>query len=421
MEKPLKTQLIHGASFLRWLALGCAIGLIVGLVGVAFHHCVVIATELRTEHSWLLWMLPVGGALIALCYQLSGMGQDRGTNIVLCAVRDNERLRFKIAPLIFVGTVITHLVGGSSGREGAALQLGGSIASCIGHKAKFDSHSVRVLVVCGMSGCFSAVFGTPIAAAVFAMEVVHVGVMHYSAFFPAIVASLVGLEVSEHLGGELTVFELGGVPEMTIESLLQVIVMGALVAVLSVVFYKSIHVASKLYQKYIPNLILRGAAGGALVLGLTLLVGTNDYNGAGMKVIDAAIGGSARPEAFALKLLFTAVTLGAGFKGGEIVPVFFTGATFGCVVAPFVGLEPSFGAALGLVALFCGGTNCPITSMLLAFELFGGQGLPLFGLCTAVSYVLSGYGGLYHEQKIVFSKFKPEMNEEHYKDKAYIP
>jgi H+/Cl- antiporter ClcA len=158
-----------------------------------------------------------------------------------------------------------------------------------------------------------------------------------------------------------------------------------------------------------------------LVIALTLLVRSYDYNGTGMGVISSALGGYARPEAFALKLLFTAVTLGAGFKGGEIIPVFFSGATFGCVVGPLIGLPASFSAGLGLTALFCGVTNCPVTSVMLAFELFGGGGLPLFVLCSAVSYVLSGYGGLYYEQKIVFSKFKPEYYEEHYKGKIYVP
>lgn len=419
--KFLQSRAEHMAFFVRWLAYASGIGLMTGLVGVAFHHSVKLAGELRVEFTWLLWLLPLGGVLIALLYQLGGVAQDRGTNLVLCAVRDNEKISTVVAPLIFIGTVITHLVGGSAGREGAALQLGGAIASSVGRRLKLDGSSVRILVVCGMSGCFSAIFGTPITSAVFAMEVVHVGVMHYSSFFPAIISSLVGLQVSALLGGEKTAFTMTGVPPLSVVTGIKVIALGILLAVLSVLFYETIHTASKLYQKYIPNPFLQAAVGGVLIIGLTLLVGSRDYNGAGMGVIAAAIGGTARPEAFALKLLFTAVTLGAGFKGGEIIPVFFTGATFGCVVGPLIGLPASFSAGLGLTALFCGVTNCPVTSVLLAYELFGGGGLPLFMLCSAVSYVLSGYGGLYYEQKIVFSKFKPEFYEAQYKDKNYIP
>lgn len=419
--KSLKARTEHVVFFVRWLAYASGIGLMTGLVGVAFHHSVKLAGELRVEFPWLLWLLPVGGILIALSYQLGGVAQDRGTNLVLCAVRDNEKISTVVAPLIFIGTVITHLVGGSAGREGAALQLGGSIASSVGRRLKLDGSSLRILVVCGMSGCFSAIFGTPISAAIFAMEVVHVGVMHYSSFFPAIISSLVGLQVAALLGGERTAFTMTGIPELSVLTVTKVIILGILLALLSIVFYETIHAASRLYQKYIPNLYLRAAAGGALVIVLTLLVGNHEYNGTGMASIISAIGGTARPEAFALKLLFTAVTLGAGFKGGEIIPVFFSGATFGCVVGPLIGLPASFSAGLGLTALFCGVTNCPVTSVLLAFELFGGGGLPLFVLCSAVSYVLSGYGGLYYEQKIVFSKFKPEYYEEHYKGKIYVP
>jgi H+/Cl- antiporter ClcA len=291
----------------------------------------------------------------------------------------------------------------------------------VGRRLKFDGSSLRILVVCGMSGCFSAIFGTPISAAIFAMEVVHVGVMHYSSFFPAIISALVGLQVSVLLGGERTAFTMTGVPPLSVVTVTQVIALGIMLAVLSILYYETLHAASSLYQKYIPNPYLRAAAGGVLVIALTLLVRSYDYNGTGMGVISSALGGYARPEAFALKLLFTAVTLGAGFKGGEIIPVFFSGATFGCVVGPLIGLPASFSAGLGLTALFCGVTNCPVTSVMLAFELFGGGGLPLFVLCSAVSYVLSGYGGLYYEQKIVFSKFKPEYYEEHYKGKIYVP
>ncbi len=406
--KSIQMQLTYLKAFFRWILFACVTGLLIGSVGVAFHHGIEFATELRMEHPWLLWLLPLGGVVIALLYQVCGFRQDRGTNFVLVAVRDNERLRLRTAPLIFFATILTHLLGGSSGREGAALQLGGSIASGIGHRLKLDSASVRTLVVCGMSTAFSALFGTPLTSIIFAMEVVHVGVIHYSAIVPATLSALIGLLIADAFGGTHTAFTVTGVPALSPLSLVQVTIMGALFALLAVLFYEAIHTASRLYCKYIPNLILRAAAGGALVIVLTLLVGTYDYNGAGMDMIAEAIGGSARPEAFALKILFTAVTLGAGFKGGEIVPAFYTGATFGCVAGPLLGLDPSFSAALGMSAVFCGITNCPITSVMLSFELFGGEGLPLYALCCAVSYMLSGHGGLYSEQQIVFSKLRPE-------------
>jgi len=408
VRKKCETQIVYAKAFLLWIFLGCVTGVVLGVVGSAFHFSIEKAAQLREAYPWLLFLLPAGGFLIALLYHFF-LGDDMGTNFVLIAVRDNRRLRLRKAPLIFVSTVITHLLGGSAGREGAALQLGGSIASCIGHKLRLDCQSLRILVVCGMSAAFSAVFGTPLAAAVFAMEVVHVGVMHYSAIVPALLASLVGFQAASLCGAHPVAFHVTGIPGLTLLSMAQVTVLGILLAVLAILFYEGIHTASRLYQKFLPNIILRAAAGGLLVVALTLLVGARDYNGAGMEMIHSAVGGSARPEAFLLKILFTALTLGAGFKGGEIVPAFFTGATFGCVAGPLLGLSPSFSAALGMTALFCGITNCPITSLLLSFELFGGEGLPLFALCIAVSYMLSGHGGLYSEQQMVFSKLKPEL------------
>ena len=220
-----------------------------------------------------------------------------------------------------------------------------------------------------------------------------------------------------------TAFALEGIPDLGPVSLLQIIGMGVLFALLSILFCRLMHAAPRLYEKYLPDPLIRAAAGGALVIGLTFLVwlwnpGSYDYNGAGEAVLRAAVeGGQARPEAFFLKMLFTTITLGAGFKGGEIVPVFFTGATFGCTAAPLLGLDPSFGAGLGMVCVFCGVTNCPISSLLLALELFAvdssgmlaGQNLCLFAVCLAVSYMLSGYYGLYSEQKIVYSKLRPEF------------
>ena len=277
------------------------------------------------------------------------------------------------------------------------------------------------MVMCGMSAAFSALFGTPLTAAMFAMEVTSVGVLYYAAIVPCVLSAIIGLWVAQLCGVPPTAFSLQGVPNLTPATLLQCIGMGVLFALLSILFCRMMHAAPRLYDKYLPNPVARAAAGGALVIALTFLVwlwnpGTYDYNGAGTAVIHAAIGGEARPEAFLLKMLFTTITLGAGFKGGEIVPVFFTGATFGCTAAPLLGLHPSFGAGLGMVCVFCGVTNCPMTSLLLSLELFAGdslgmftgQSLGLFAVCIAVSYMLSGYYGLYSEQKIIYSKLRPE-------------
>lgn len=417
-----KGRLRRGAEdpivFLRWLLFSAIIGLVAGVVSTAFYYSFAWATEVRTGHPWLLWLLPVGGVVIVLLYRLCGMEQDRGTNLVLTTVREKESLPFCTAPLVFVSTIATHLLGGSSGREGAILQIGGSISSSIGRLLRLDENGLRIITMCGMSAAFSALFGTPLAAAIFAMEVISVGVMYYAAIVPCVVSAVTGLWVAQQLHVPGTAFPLAEIPAAVPLTFVKVIGMGILFALLSILFCWTMHSAHKLYDRFLPNRLIRVIVGGCIVIGLTYLIwlwnpGTYDYNGAGESIIHAAIDGYARPESFLLKILFTALTLGAGYKGGEIVPVFFTGATFGCVAAPLLGLPASFGAGLGMVSVFCGVTNCPLTSILLALELFGSSdnfgvsSLSLFAVSIAVSYMLSGYYGLYSEQKIMYDKFHP--------------
>lgn len=412
----------HALIFVKWLIFAAICGVVCGGVATAFYYAFSTVTNLRHAHPLLILLLPLGGVAIVQLYRVCGMAGDRGTNFVLVAVRENKPLRLRTAPLVFLSTIITHLLGGSSGREGAILQIGGSISSKIGQWMRLDDKDSRIITMCGMAAAFSALFGTPLTAAMFAMEVTSVGVLYYAAMVPCILSAIVGLWVAQAFDVPPTAFTLEGIPNLSVLTLIQVIGMGILFALLSIFFCRMMHAAPHLYEKCLPNPNARAAVGGALVIGLTFLVwiwnpGSYDYNGAGEAVIHAAVGGDARPEAFFFKMLFTTITLGAGFKGGEIVPVFFTGSTFGCTVAPLLGLHPSFGAGLGMVSVFCGVTNCPISSLLLALELFAGdslglftgQSLCLFAVCLAVSYMLSGYYGLYSEQKIVYSKLRPEF------------
>ena len=357
----------------------------------------------------------MGGLSIILLYRACGMEKDRGTNLVLVAVREHEPMKLRTAPLIFLSTVITHLVGGSAGREGAALQLGASISNKIAHRLGVEPEEGRMLTVCGMAAAFSALFGTPLTAAIFALEVVHVGIIQYAALVPAFLSSLTGFLLAGYLGVPPTAYTVSGLPVLSPLALVQVVVMGGLCAALSVLFCKVMHGTGRLYAKYLPDARVRAVAGGFIMIGLSLLDGglsDQVYNGAGGNLVQAAVtgnGAGVEPWGFLVKIVFTALTLGAGFRGGEIVPTFACGATFGCVAGPLIGLSPSFGGALGTVAAFCGVTNCPLSSILLAYELFGGGGLPLFALAIAVSYRLSGYTGLYSEQQIVYSKRTPHQ------------
>lgn len=397
---------LYAAALLKWIVVGGLVGGVGGMVGALFHLGVNYATEVRLAHPWVLYLLPLGGLVIVFLYQHFDPDGGGSTNQIFVAVREHKPLSLRTAPLIFVTTVITHLFGGSSGREGAALLLGGSLSGQIGRRLQLEARDCRLMTMCGMAGAFSAVFGTPLAATVFTLEVVDVGSMQYAALLPCLISALIGVWISSGMGLAPTAFAVADYTAPTPGNLIRVLLLGLLLAALSIAFCEVIHAAPKLYKKLFPNAYLRVVVGGVLIVALTTLLGTTDYNGAGANVIAAAIAGQAVPYAFLLKMLFTSITLGAGFKGGEIVPIFFTGATFGCAVAPLLGLAPGLGAALGMVALFCGCTNSPLASVCLAIEVFGGQNIELFALACAVSYMMSSYFSLYREQHFLHSKLR---------------
>ena len=396
--------------FLKWITLGSFVGVIVGIIANLFHGTLEWATEFHGQNPWLIWLLPVGGVFIAWLYKHWGMEKDKGTNFILIAVRSNEQVALRTTPLIFISTVVTHLFGGSSGREGAALQLGGSIASRLGGAFRLNEKDNHVITMCGMSAGFAALFGTPLAAVVFSMEVITVGIMHYSAIVPCLIAALIATSMASSLGFHPTAFVItNAIVEIEFISVLRVGLLGVLCALVSILFCIVIEKTIHYYKHYMKDLRLRACMGGVLVIILTYTVGSRDYNGAGMDIIHRAVAGEARPEAFLLKMVFTALTLGAGYKGGEIVPSLFIGATFGCVIAPLIGLPPSFAAGLGMTAVFCGVTNCPMASLILGIELFGIEGLVYYALCCGISYMLSGYYGLYTAQKIMYSKLQTKF------------
>lgn len=397
-------------AFAKWLVISVLSGAAVGVVGALFGKALSFATEFRGEHRFLIFLLPFAGLLLVFLYNITGMGDDKGTNTIILAARAESEVKFRQAPLIFMATFVTHLFGGSAGREGAALQIGGSFISPLRKLFKLDEKDTSTLIMCGMSAGFSALFGTPVAAAVFAIEVTIVGAAQYSALVPCMLSGITAAAVAGALGAEAESFIVSGVPQFgagSAAALLAVVFMGAVCAVVSVLFCETMHKSGELYKKYFANPYIRIAVGGLIVAALTVILGTTDYNGAGMDVIKRAFTGSADPLAFLIKIVFTALTLGCGFKGGEIVPSFFVGATLGCTLGGLLGLDPSFGAAVGLIAVFCGVTNCPFASIILSAELFGLNGMPYYALAIAVSYMLSGYAGLYSAQQFYQSKFKP--------------
>ena len=398
----------YAVALLKWLLFAAVTGGIIGAAGGVFHLALDRVTEFRIANGWPLFLLPAAGLLIVWLYHVTGMEDDKGTEYIIRSVREGMPLRLRTAPLIFVSTVLTHFCGGSAGREGAALQLGGSISNSVGRLLRLDDKDGRVITMCGMAAGFSALFGTPIAAAIMSMEIVSVGVMYYSAIVPCVLSALIAQYIASFIGAVPTAFAVAAVPELSALMMGKLILLGSLCGFVSVLFCKVMHFVPRLYDLVTKNPYLRVLIGSAAVIALTLVFGT-DYSGAGIDSIRQALEGYTRPEMFLLKMVFTALTLSAGFKGGEIVPSFFCGATFGCFYGALLGIPASFAAAVGIVAVFCGVTNCPLTSILLAYELYGGEGLPMYTLAIAVSYMLSGYSGLFHAQKIVYSKLRPEF------------
>lgn len=407
IKRRLRVIQLNIVAFFKWIIIAGITGLIGGTVGSIFHLSVEFATQTRLEDPWIIYLLPFGGLIIVFLYK-KVMNEDPGTNLVINSIRTDGKVPFMMSPLIFIGTVITHLFGGSAGREGAALQLGGSIGSQIGNLIGLDEKDMHLITLCGMSGVFAALFGTPLTAAFFSMEVISIGIIYYSAFIPCIVSSLTAYWVSLYFGLEPVKFTLNVFPEVSLENIIKVMILGSLCAVVSIIFCEILHKSNNVLKKYISNSYMRVFIGGTAIVIMTLIIGSRDYNGAGMDIISSAVNGTARPEAFILKMIFTAITISVGYKGGEIVPTFFIGSTFGCVIGSFLGLDPCFGAAIGLAALFCGVVNTLITSVILSIELFGAGNIILFAIACGVSYMESGYYSLYTSQKIMYSKIKAE-------------
>lgn len=393
---------------LRWICFSFFTGIILGVISAAFSYCLRTGIAARTENPELIFLLPLGGLIIVGFYRLLDYANDGGTNLVLESIQSNKEIPLRMTPLIFISTVVTQIFGGSAGREGAALQIGGSVGNFLGKLFKLNSTDKKVFIMSGMSAAFSALFGTPVAAAIFSMEVVSVGIMQYSALVPCTIASLTASAVGVRLGAAPERFNVTDVVDFSSETAMKTILLACLCAGISVVFCILMKSVNKFFKYFIENRYYRVILGSTLIIMFTVLLRTWDYSGTGMELIEKAIDGEVHKYAFIWKMLFTAVTLACGFKGGEIVPSFCIGATFGCLFGEVLGMSPSLCASIGMISLFCGVTNCPISSLLIALELFGMEAIHYYVLAVAISYMLSGYYGLYHSQKFAFSKYQAE-------------
>lgn len=395
--------------FIKWTLISVVIGLTVGAVGTVFGHGVAWATQVWNRYHWTVFLMPAAGLLIVWLYRACREEKNRGTDMVIEAVSANEEVTFATAPLIFISTILSHCVSASLGREGAALQLGGSLGNLIGKVMKLDEKDKKVAVMCGMSAGFAALFGTPLAAAVFAMEVISIGVMYYAALVPCVFSAFLGATLSSRFGLRAETFSVGQIPEFGLYGAALSILFGILCACVGIVLCISLHKSGHLYRKYLPNPFLRILAGSGIFILLTLIFSDRTYNGSGMALIERCFEGEAVPMyAFLLKILFTAVALGAGFKGGEIVPTLCVGAVFGCTAGTILHAPAGLCTAMGMACLFVSVTNCPVSTMFLAFEMFGFEAMPYYALAVGVCFTLSGYYGLYSSQKFIYSKTRAE-------------
>ena len=395
--------------FLKWTFISAISGVTIGLAGTLFGLGIQKATAFWKSHSWTLYLLPLVGLLIVWLYRFAHEEKNRGTDMVLDSISSTEEVTPATAPLIFIST-LSHLATASVGREGAALQLGGSLGNLIGKAFRLDEKDRKIAIMCGMSAGFSAIFGTPLAAAVFAMEVISIGVMYYAALVPCVFSAFVGVSVAKFLGLAPEHYEIGLVPEFGASSALLTVLIGILCACVGIFLCVSLHQCGHAYRKVFPNPYIRVLAGSAIFIVLTLLFPARLYNGSGAQIIEMVFEGERIPVyAFLMKILFTGVALGAGFKGGEIVPTLTVGAAFGYLMSLVTGLPVGLCASVGMACLFVSVTNCPVSTMFMAFELFGFAAMPYYAIAVAVCFTLSGYYGLYHSQKFVYSKIRTEF------------
>ena len=390
----------------QWLLLGSLVGVLCGSSSALFLWLLERATAFRTGHEVIVYTLPVAGLAIGWIYERFGRSIQAGNNLVIDTIHgDGPEIPLRMAPMVLAGTVLTHVFGGSAGREGTAVQMGASITDWLSHRLRVGKDVRRQLLAAGVAGGFGSVFGTPIAGMVFGLEFIVLGRIEYDALVPALVAAVIGDMTTRALGiGHTHYPALPHVP-LTPMLLLKWLVFAAVVALVTTAFIELTHFIKKRGEKHIPRLPLRMFLGGLVVVGLWKLVGTSDYLGLGVPMIVRAFEDPNLPVyAFALKLVFTAVTLGAGFLGGEVTPLFFVGAALGSVLARLLGIPIELGAGVGLAAVFAASSNTPLALSIMAMELLGAPVFPHVVIVCVLAYLLSGHRSIYPAQRLLYGK-----------------
>lgn len=400
----------------QWIFFGTIIGIIVGSTTAFLLETNDYLGEVREKSGWLIFLLPLGGIVIGYIYMNYGKVFLNNTlhdafqlnNLVIEGVHGQKNVLRRMGPIVYLGTFITVIFGGSTGREGAAVQMGGSVAEIVNKFFMVNLCNTKIFIMCGISAGFGAAFGTPVTGTIFGMEMAALGKLKFEGFVPCLVASFVGhFMTTAAWGHEHEEFIIQTVPELSFITFTKVILLSVIFSLLSISYCQLRHGIQNATEKIFKKNHMKSAfVGGIIIVVLTLIVGSQDYNGRGLEMLEHSFKEEVPPFAFLAKLVFTAVTLGTGFVGGEAIPIFFMGATLGNTLHSFIDLPLSFLAALGLIATFSGAANTPIAAFLLAMEMFDGKGVEYFFVACLVSYIFSGHHGLWPSQKVYEPKSK---------------
>ncbi|WP_321532716.1 voltage-gated chloride channel family protein [uncultured Desulfuromonas sp.] len=417
----VREHLSLGWFVVRWLLMIAPVAALIGSSVAFFLWLLAEATQTRWAHPELVFGLPLAGIFIVWCYHSMGSTAGGGNNLVMEQIHQpGAGIPKRMMPLVLFATVITHLFGGSAGREGTAVQMGGSIAQVFSRPFRLSEEDTRILLTCGVAAGFGAVFGTPLAGAIFALEVLAVGKMRYEALIPCLMASLLGDLVCTAWGIGHTQYQIVA-PELHIDAAVahvslvlaaKVMLASILFGLAGFLFAEITHALSGLFKKYVPRYWLRPVIGAVVVLGISFLLGTRDYlglgvgsaSGDGISIVNAFSGVGVTPWSWWWKLLLTAITLSSGFKGGEVTPLFFVGATLGAALAGVLDVPVDLLAGIGFIAVFAGATNTPLACTLMGVELFGAQYLEYFAIACFLSYLFSGHSSIYLSQQIAAPK-----------------
>jgi H+/Cl- antiporter ClcA len=405
-------------SQLRLSAFIVPLAIVIGLMVAFFLWLLDVVTKLRWQHDWLIWLLPLAGVVIVWLYKTFGKNSDKGNNLIIDTIHNpSGKVTFRMAPLVLLTTIITHLFGGSAGREGTAVQMGGSTADLWSTWLKLKPADKRVLLLCGMSAGFGAVFGTPVTGAVFALEVIAIGSIKFDGLLPCLLTSIIANITCAACGIHHTHYNIASIENLSTQIgdfllLIKVALAGCIFGITAALFANATHFIKQKSSLYIKQPLLVPIVGGALVIGISNALGTFDYLGLGVtnpnngiSIVTAFNSGGVTNFSWLWKLLLTAITLGMGFKGGEVTPLFFIGAALGNVLASYTGCPVDLLAGLGFIAVFAGATNTPLACTIMGVELFGGEHVLYYAIACFAAYYCSGHKGIYSSQRVAVNKY----------------